>query len=213
MLGKKSKTSHLPILLFCAFFNFEPAAAAAEEAGAETAALDHFLAMLAQQEESYSIRVQSLSESLTDPEAVNSITEELLVQLRDLRSAISSDSPVFVELEAQLDSLVQIETRLESDQSRLNESQVRAITMLLENQAEAVRERMAEILHLQEQIDRDIVELESIQLFLTYQVQLSNYSGAAESANTIAEVLASSIDQLSELSSSFSALQPAVTSE
>lgn len=213
MSNKKAMIYTVIKLTFIAYVFFDSTGSLSQEFDTGESALNELTRILVQHEELYSEKIQFLSRNLEDPEAIDSITDELLEQLRNLRDAIGPDSSVRVELNGHLEALTAINSELDSETSILDDTYTRKVNNILEIHYENIREKIAKIIDLYNQIERDIVELESIKLFMTYQVRLSNYSGAAESMESIAEVLERSITELEQLPLYIEEIQPALSSD
>ncbi|MBB4287925.1 hypothetical protein [Roseospira goensis] len=213
MSNKKTMIHVVMKFIFIAHLFFNSTVSFSQEFDSGESALNELTRMLAQHKELYSQKIQFFHNNIEDPEAIALITDELLEQLRNLRDAIAPDSSVRVELEGQLEALAAIRSEIQSDKSTLSVAHTREISKTLEIYSATTRERITEIINLYNQIERDIVELESIKLFMTYQVRLSNYSGAAESMESIAEVLEKRISELEQLSLSIEEIQLVLSSD
>lgn len=145
-------------------------------------------------------RKEEILEILSRDEDISIYFDNMIFNLEQIRSELEPKSAFITALDAQEEKLRSLMKSVRSDKDVLGDERFEYIAIRIEEDLRRHLELKQEIGDGISEIDRGIVEIKSLKLFMTYQVQLSQYSDAMDTVDSAIAILERSSQSLSRIS-------------
>lgn len=133
--------------------------------------------------------------------------------LMEIQELLSQDSHILNSIEDQRRILQELGDRVSNDRNVLADSQFNILAEQISEQEARLDELRLEVEEASLRIRNNVTELESLRLFTQYQLQLSSFSSVAGYQDSVLQIMKSSADSLSGLSTSIVPLTETLLSQ
>lgn len=134
------------------------------------------------------------------------VFNELIDQMAEVHRSISQNSEFYRSVSAQEKSLSELQASLEADSALLGDVRYQNLQQIIELRRMEVAEMKARLDNSILELERGISEVESLKLFLSYQIRLSSFSQTVDTMESALIITRKSIENISEIADKLSSI-------
>lgn len=198
------------LLVFCAVFVIYVDLALAQSMELKTSSSENLAAFIEELRDQTSkiekATEQSIEAGILDNSDSELVFNEMIDRMIEVHRSISRDSEFYRSISEQEKSLLELQASLDADSSLQGDSRYLNLQQFIEQERMEVAEMKARLDDSILELERGISELESLKLFLSYQIRLSQFSQAVDTMESALVVSRESIKNINAIADNLSAI-------